>query len=407
MMVRKSSPSSAARGALELIQSARGEVFPFRQFFDVLRGAIDHGAGYVVSSLPRGGLQLVQPPRLPEPLLRGYTRDLDAHDRLAWGAITRGQTVDAEDCWDASALEASHFYNELLLPLGYRHALAAPLRAPVLEGYAGAIVLLRTTAQGQFPGEDRALLGEIAGELDSALHRTREQRPSAPCTETVPHRSDSHQFVFDSAAQPIYGETALDRLDETLSQNMVQAVRRRLAHVNGKVDGSDRVSLPDSRGDLWNFRLVIRGTYPALAEGPVVFVCVQPDCYDWGQLRQGDFQAAAELSRLIPALKFMHENFSKGPTLHEISQAVHLSPFHFHRRFTELLGITPKHFLLDCQIELAKQLLIEGRKDLSHVAAACGFAHQSHFTSRFKQATGLTPTRWRRMAANVQPAEAR
>jgi AraC family transcriptional regulator len=98
----------------------------------------------------------------------------------------------------------------------------------------------------------------------------------------------------------------------------------------------------------------------------------------------------------------MQDHFSKGPTLVSISKTVHLSPFHFHRRFTELLGITPKHFLLDCQIEEAKRMLVAREKGLAEIATACGFAHQSHFTSRFKQATGLTPTRWRRLASEAQ-----
>jgi len=115
-------------------------------------------------------------------------------------------------------------------------------------------------------------------------------------------------------------------------------------------------------------------------------------------LRSEDFDADQELSRLVPALKFMQQEFHRGPTLQEIAKTVHLSPFHFHRRFTELLGITPKHFLLDCQIEQAKEQLVGREKELSEIATACGFAHQSHFTSRFKQATGLTPTRWRRLA---------
>jgi len=66
-----------------------------------------------------------------------------------------------------------------------------------------------------------------------------------------------------------------------------------------------------------------------------------------------------------------------------------------------LLGITPKHFLLDCQIMQSKKDLLEGNKDLVKIAKDCGFAHQSHFTSRFKQATGLPPTRWRRLAMDA------
>src|SRR5205823_982242 len=89
----------------------------------------------------------------------------------------------------------------------------------------------------------------------------------------------------------------------------------------------------------------------------------------------------------------METEFHRGPKLPEIAKQVHLSPFHFHRRFTELLGITPKEFLLDCQIDQAKKQFLAREKDLAEIATACGFAHESHFTSRFKQATGLTPAR--------------
>jgi AraC-like DNA-binding protein len=138
--------------------------------------------------------------------------------------------------------------------------------------------------------------------------------------------------------------------------------------------------------------------YPALGGGPVLFFCLQPDFCEWSSLRPNDFQADGELSRLVPAMRFMQEHFRRGPRLTEVAKVVHLSPFHFHRRFTELLGITPKHFMLECQIHQTKVDMMGGQKDLADIARTCGFAHQSHFTSRFKQATGLTPTRWRRLA---------
>jgi AraC-like DNA-binding protein len=129
---------------------------------------------------------------------------------------------------------------------------------------------------------------------------------------------------------------------------------------------------------------------------------MQPDCREWNALRAADLNADGELARLVPAMQFMHREFGRGPTLNEIAETVSLSPFHFHRRFTELFGITPKHFLLECQITAAKTFMAAGDKNLVEIANACGFAHQSHFTSRFKQATGLTPTGWRRMADDIR-----
>jgi AraC-like DNA-binding protein len=221
----------------------------------------------------------------------------------------------------------------------------------------------------------------------------------------VVHSPPVRQFIFDSRLQPPVPQADPSVLpDQRLRENILEDARKRLGHVNGESLGADRVPLPDSRGDLWNFRVVTHRSYPALAEGPVVFFCLSPDTVDWSMLRPADFQADNELARLIPALRFMREQFHRGPTLVEIAKTVHLSPFHFHRRFTELLGITPKHFLLDCQIMESKRDLLAGTKDLVTIARECGFAHQSHFTSRFKQATGLTPTRWRKMAHDVQKA---
>ena len=146
-------------------------------------------------------------------------------------------------------------------------------------------------------------------------------------------------------------------------------------------------------------------TYPAIGDGPYVLFCMQPNCAEWGAVRPTDFAADAELSRLVPALKFMQAEFHRSPTLGEIAKTVHLSPFHFHRRFAELLGLTPKHYLLECQITEAKLQLLARKKELAQIATDCGFAHQSHFTSRFKQATGLTPTRWRRLATEAHRSE--
>jgi AraC family transcriptional regulator len=150
---------------------------------------------------------------------------------------------------------------------------------------------------------------------------------------------------------------------------------------------------------LWTFRAVTYSRYPGVRDGQVVVFCLQPTCGEWALVRPQDMAADQEVARLIPSLKFMRHEFHRGPTLTEIAKVVHLSPFHFHRRFAELLGLTPKHYLLECQITQAKRELLARKKELAQVATDCGFAHQSHFTSRFKQATGLTPTRWRRLAS--------
>ncbi|HEY7088713.1 MAG TPA: AraC family transcriptional regulator [Tepidisphaeraceae bacterium] len=387
------------------LKTAKGEVLPYRQLFEMLRPALPFAEAVVVSSLPRGGLHIVQPARLPEDLIKTYGRELHTHDRLTWQAIARGRGVRAEDAFGGEDFSSSPFRRTFMEPNGFAHAAAAPLTAPVLDGYPGALHLYREAAQGPFTDEELEYLTEFAHELNDAILRTRHSRHDhSSQSPYVAHSSPVRQFIYDSSLQPVLPQADASVLpDERLRENILQDARKRLDHVNGESLSADRVPLPDSRGDLWNFRVVTHASYPALAQqGPVVFFCLAPATCDWSMLRPADFQADNEIARLIPALRFMREQFHRGPTLVEIAKTVHLSPFHFHRRFTELLGITPKHFLLDCQIMQSKKDLLAGTKDLVTIAKECGFAHQSHFTSRFKQATGLTPTRWRKMAMESQ-----
>jgi AraC-like DNA-binding protein len=210
--------------------------------------------------------------------------------------------------------------------------------------------------------------------------------------------------VLNAALKPVFGE-GLSSLDERIVEQLNQDARQRFQRLGNESMSSDRISVADARGQLWVFRAVAYRNYPALSAGPVIFYCLLPSYCDWISLRAADFSADAEVTRLVPAMQFMSDNFRRGPTLGEIAKHVHLSPFHFHRRFTELLGITPKHFLLECQIFNTKRLLFGRETGLAEISKICGFAHQSHFTSRFKQFTGLTPTRWRKMAAKAdEPA---
>ena len=397
----KSSASSASAEISSLIKSAKGESFPYRQIFEVIGRAVPSAQVVMISSLPRGGLQIVQPSTAAEILVKGYNRELHTEDRLTWQAILKGKPVRGVTAWGSGNYEGSRFVQDLLEQAGLRYSAAAPLKAPVLAGYPGAIHLYRKLGEAPFTDEDLNHLGELAQQLDDALEDLRQSRHPADAAGTPwSHYNAVRQLAFDKTGKQhltLPGQP----LDQRLMQQMAQHAQHRLANLNGDGITADRLQLPDGRGDLWIFRAITFNKYPALGEGPFVFFCLQPESWEWDAVRVADVQADPEMSRLIPALHFMHEEFGRSPTLDEISAKAHLSPFHFHRRFTDLVGQTPKHFLLACQIHRAKDLLVERKKELAEIAKECGFAHQSHFTSRFKQATGLTPTRWRRLAHDL------
>lgn len=376
-----------------------------RTLLESLKKSVPFHSGLILTVVPRGGLQIAQPSHVSDALLKSYAKGFDTEDRLSWQTIVKRKPYRASDVYNREELEGTPYAQELLQPQGLKYALALPLAGPVLEGYPGVVHVLRTPEQGDFSGKEIEALLAVVHQFDAKRQTSREStksRAACPPLRLTDEETAVSFAIVDGKLKAVFNGPALHALDNRLREQMLDHAKRRMHQMNGNGSVADRMQVPDSHGDVWVFRLVSFKRFPALGDGPYTFLCRQPGCCDWGAVKPQDFQADTELSRLIPALKFMQQEFSRGPTLVEIAKQVHLSPFHFHRRFTELLGLTPKQFLLECQIHEAKSELVAQEKELAQIAKDCGFAHQSHFTSRFKQTTGLTPTRWRRMVADRQ-----
>ena len=373
-----------------------------RHVFEQINSIVPFSFGLIVSTLPRGSVHIVQPAKVPDSMLKAYVRDFHREDRVAWQAITRQQPVRAADCWTVADFQSSPYLHSFLQPHGMRYSAGAPLVAPVLNNYPGAVVLYRTAEDGEFTDGEMNKLKGVGREVDEFLTKNRQARNTEVAMNTDPwmHTAPTRQFMYNKDAKLIFPKKDVgldDRVLQQLQQHAKDAIE---ANKRGQ-QYADRLLLPDARGELWIFRAVVYREFPALGAGPHVCFCLQPESFEWVAVRPADVAADGEIVRLLPTLKFMQQEFHRNPTLDEIAKKAHLSPFHFHRRFTDLVGQTPKHFLLGCQIHEAKRLLAARRRELAQIATDCGFAHQSHFTSRFKQATGLTPTRWRRLAADI------
>jgi AraC-like DNA-binding protein len=374
--------------AFQYLETTKPDQILYRQVFDLTRKEIPFAEAFMASLLLRGTLQITQPQRLGENVLRTYAREGEAVDQLSWRAIKTGEPVSATQS------SAGTFGSSFMEPLGFAHVLVIPLAGPLFSGYPGVLHFYRNAGEA-FSEEEIESLTELAGKLDEVHRAARAVRIGE-----LPESTGLRFALFDAKeAQVEFSQPVI--FDEATLQHMSTIARDRLKRFDPDKSPDrvgDRVLAADLGGDHLTYRAVTYNRYPALGGGRFVGFFEQPDPRELAILRTGDVAADMELARLIPAIRFMHTEFRKSPTLVETAKVVHLSPFHFHRRFSELLGLTPKHFMLDCQIDDAKRELLAGNKDLATIAAEGGFAHQSHFTSRFRQATGQTPTRWRRMA---------
>src|ERR1700744_3095090 len=68
-------------------------------------------------------------------------------------------------------------------------------------------------------------------------------------------------------------------------------------------------------------------------------------------------QEAINYKRISEAIAFYKAKFKEQPSLEEVAEHIHLSPFHFQRMFKEWAGVTPKQFLQYLTLEHAKEVL--------------------------------------------------
>lgn len=80
--------------------------------------------------------------------------------------------------------------------------------------------------------------------------------------------------------------------------------------------------------------------------------------------------------------------------LAELARECGASRFGLLRAFAREVGITPHAYRVDRRVRLARRLLAAGEAPAA-VAAAAGFADQSHLTRAFAERFGVTPARYR------------
>src|SRR5437763_5910986 len=101
---------------IDPLKAAKGENLGYSQIFEQIRSQIPSVEVMIVTTLPRGSLQIAQPQRLPEQIVRGYGKELHAFDRLTWRAIEKRAAVSAVDSWETGQFENSRYYTEFMAP---------------------------------------------------------------------------------------------------------------------------------------------------------------------------------------------------------------------------------------------------------------------------------------------------
>lgn len=100
---------------------------------------------------------------------------------------------------------------------------------------------------------------------------------------------------------------------------------------------------------------------------------------------------ATDYERIAAAIDYIRNNFKAQPNLDEVAAAIHLSPFHFQRLFTEWAGVSPKKFLQYISIAHARTLLKDKGATLFETAFETGLSGTGRLHDLFVNIEGMTP----------------
>lgn len=87
-----------------------------------------------------------------------------------------------------------------------------------------------------------------------------------------------------------------------------------------------------------------------------------------------------------------------GPrvTVDDLAREVNLSSDHFMQAFKAATGHSPYRMASEMRIGEAKRLLLETNRTMTQIALDLGFSSSAHFSNRFNELAGMSPSRWRK-----------
>jgi AraC family transcriptional regulator len=102
--------------------------------------------------------------------------------------------------------------------------------------------------------------------------------------------------------------------------------------------------------------------------------------------------------RAVEAALWMDEHAHEPLGLESVGREMGLSPFHFLRLFSRVLGVTPHQYLVRSRLRRAARLLADPGLSITEVAGEVGFGDLSNFVRTFHRAAGVSPRRFRQAA---------
>jgi AraC-like DNA-binding protein len=106
--------------------------------------------------------------------------------------------------------------------------------------------------------------------------------------------------------------------------------------------------------------------------------------------------SAQDRRRAVEAALWIDAHSASEIDLEATAAHANISPFHFLRLFSAVLGVTPHQYLLRSRLRHGARLLTEQDRAITDIAYEIGFNDLSNFVRTFHRAAGISPLKFRK-----------
>lgn len=101
------------------------------------------------------------------------------------------------------------------------------------------------------------------------------------------------------------------------------------------------------------------------------------------------------------AVEYINHHICSKIGIEDICRHIHMSKYHFCRKFKENTELTVMEYVLKTRIVFAKNMLAKENLSISEISEHCGFSSISYFCRVFKESTGQTPLQFRKSQRGI------
>ena len=93
--------------------------------------------------------------------------------------------------------------------------------------------------------------------------------------------------------------------------------------------------------------------------------------------------------------RYLDKNYHKAIRIGALCAGRYVSEQYICRRFKEIVGASPKQYLMQLRLNRAAERLAQTNEPVYQAAFACGFTDINNFCKQFRAAFGCTPGQYR------------